>query len=131
MSFEIGKTYTRKKIQRTLRGEFVSYLPQSNHEIVAGCFTEKMNPDAPTEIQVGDAPKVARKARELARRKGQHIPVFIKPKGLRGANKLWIYRGIYEFAELINDPVAIKDAESKSGRHNELAYLLRLKQVQE
>lgn len=131
MKFITGKRYSRDEIQSALRGEIQSYLPQYKKRIVAGCFRQELNPDAPNEIQVGKKPKVVRKAELLSQQENKEIPIFIKPKGLRDTNKVWEYQGKYEFLELLDDQRQIREAERKSGRFNELAYILRFQPLSE
>ena len=111
MKFIIGKRYSRDEIQSALRGEIQSYLPQYKKRIVAGCFRQELNPDAPNEIQVGKKPKVVRKAKFLSQQENKKIPVFIKPKGLKNTDRVWEYQGKYEFFELSNDQKQIREAE--------------------
>ena len=128
MNFKIGKRYFRRDIATVLRGDWVSYLPQSKGQVVCGCFTFDHNTGAPEEVQVGNAPKVTQKAELLASQPLKRIPVFLK---MEGKGPQWEYSGVYEFIELTNDRSAIKSAEKRSGRHGELSYILRLKKVSE
>jgi hypothetical protein len=129
MKFLIGNRYSRDRIQRALGGEIQSYLPQYGGKIVAGCFTRKMNPDAPIEVQVGDAPKVVTKAELFSKQRDSRIPVFLKGRRVGDTDKVWEYQGLYEFLELIDDQKVIDQAEGKSGRYREVAYILRLRRV--
>lgn len=129
MKYQVGNRYSRDQIQRTLGGEIQSYLPQYDGRIVAGCFTRKMNPDAPIEIQVGNAPKVVGKAELFSKQNDSRIPVFLKGRRVGDTDKVWEYQGHYEFLELIDDKNVIAQAERKSGRYNEIAYILRLRRV--
>ena len=129
MKFEVGSRYSREQIQHELGGEIQSYLPQHGGKIVAGCFAVKMNPDAPFEIQVGDAPKVKEKAK-LLKQCGNTIPVFLKSKRRGFTEGIWEYLGLYKCSELIDDPEMIRQAEEKSGRQG-IIFLLRLERISE
>src|SRR5438067_10959924 len=92
MQFKIGQPYRRDQIQTEYGGSIQSYLPHKDGRVVCGCFDLKMNPNAPGEILVGDAPDVIRSA-ELLIRQDEPIPVFIKE-----AKNRWIYQGHYRGA---------------------------------
>ena len=129
--FKIGHYYTRKEIYDVCGGEIQSYLPQVNGKIVCGCFTRKYNPNTPNEVFVGKPPKVQKKAKMLSQQ-GNSIPVFIKDTSLVGKQKeIWEYFGLYNCTALLDDKKTLLDAERRSGRHGELAYVLRLKNIDE
>lgn len=129
MEFTVGQKYTRWEIQEELGGEYQIYLPQVNGRIVAGCFRMRLNPDAPREIQVGDAPKVVKKAETLSKQENKRIPVFIWQKNSPEPVRAWEYQGMYEFSELLDDRQVLAEAEERSKRYDELAYVLQLKAV--
>jgi hypothetical protein len=120
--------YTRTEIQALVDGgELQSYLPQKDKVILAGCFAiDNMNPRAPTEVQVGNAPKVAAKAVLLSRQPETCFPVFLKQNR---NDRTYKFAGYFRFMSLTNDPRLITKAEEESGRHGELAYLLRLQEA--
>lgn len=128
---KVGNWYTRQEIYEICGGEIQSYLPQLKGEIVCGCFTRKYNPSVPNEIFVGKRPKVMNKAKMLSQQVGA-IPVFVKDSSLVGKQKeIWEYFGRYKFIALLNDQETLLDAERSSGRHGDLAYVLRLKRTDE
>ena len=119
--------YTRTEIQGMRKGELQSYLPQNGFIIRAGCFTiEKMNPDAPFVIQVGNAPKVVAKAELLRQQPDTVFPVFLKEKC---SDRHYFFEGNFRFSSLSKARTLIAAAEDRSGRHGELAYVLRLQRV--
>lgn len=126
MTFNKNKDYKRSDIQKILGGELQSYLPQKNRIILAACLSIESNPDAPIEVQVGNAPKVIKKAELLSKQPKTNFPVFLKN---RRADKNYKFIGYYRFESLINTKKIIKKAEKKSGRYDELAYVLLLKKA--
>jgi len=119
--------YTRTDIQAMYGGELPTYLPQKNKIILAGCFTLiNMNPDAPTEVQAGNAPKVAAKAVLLSQQPNTKFPVFLKNKR---SDRHYFFEGYFKFKAISNKPSVIAAAEKKSGRHNELSYVIKLQRV--
>lgn len=126
-TLDIGNWYTRQDIHEICGGEIQSYLPQVSGKIVCGCFTKDFNPDAPAEIQVGNLPKVVKKAKIFAQQ-NTAVPVFMKDKSLLGkTKKIWEYYGLYVCEQLLDDKESLQAAEQKSQRFNELALILRLK----
>lgn len=123
MQFSKNREYKRADIQKILGGELQSYLPQRSGIILAACLSIESNPDAPCEVQVGNAPKVVKKAEILSEQPETRFPVFIKA---RRADKIYKFIGYYRFKSLSRNKIAIKNAEEKSSRHGELAYILHL-----
>jgi len=128
MSFVKDKLYTRQEIQQLVGGEIQTYLPQSNKIILAGCFSRELNPDAPNEIQAGNAHRVSAKAYLLSQQPETIFPVFLKEKK---KDKHYSYIGRYKYMEnsITHDTNKICEAEEKSGRHGELSYLFKLTEV--
>jgi len=119
--------YTRTSIQEMVGGELQTYLPQKNKIILAGCFTQDaMNPGAPDVVQVGNLPKVVAKAVLLSQQPETVFPVFVKQ---RKSEKTYKFSGYYRFVSLSKNPEEIRAAELASGRADELAFILRLKQA--
>lgn len=110
MVFEVGKTYTRHQIHIVLGGEIQSYLPQRGGRIVCGCFKPSLDPEAPCEVMVGDAPKVKEKAERLSQQGGT-IPVFLKIDSRR-----WEYRGHFRVKEYSTSPGEIRRKKQETGR---------------
>jgi hypothetical protein len=119
--------YTRTDIKNHLGGEIQTYLPQNKKIILAGCFTvDSMNPDAPAIIQAGNAPKVAAKAKLLSSPPHTVFPVFLKQKS---SDKHYFFEGCFKFKSISNDAAVIAAAELRSGRFDELSYVLELQRV--
>ena len=125
--FTIGEYYTRRDIHNAFGGEIQSYLPQRDKQIVAGCFGQRMNPDAPKEVQVGIKPKVVRKAEMLAEQAEMSLPVFIKDPERGESRAIWRYEGRYRFVDLVDNKASISKAAKRSERSKkDLTYLLHL-----
>ena len=90
MQFSKNKEYKRRDIQKILGGELQSYLPQKNDIILAACLSLESNPDAPHEVQVGNAPKVVKKAELLSDQQETHFPVFMRNDRRSGSNYKFI-----------------------------------------
>ncbi len=119
--------YTRTDIKNQLGGEVQTYLPQNKKIILAGCFTvDNMNPDAPDIIQAGNAPKVAAKAVLLSNQPDTVFPVFLKQKS---SDKHYLFEGYFKFKSISDKPAVIAAAEKKSGRFDELSYVIELTRV--
>ena len=85
-----------------------------------------MNPDAPTEVQAGNAPKVAAKAVLLSQQPNTKFPVFLKEKR---SDREYFFKGYFKFKAISNKPSVIAAAEAKSGRYNELSHVITLQPV--
>ncbi|MHB8092704.1 MAG: hypothetical protein ACYDH8_14075 [Syntrophales bacterium] len=118
--------YSRADIQRLVGGELQTCLPQRDNMILAGCFNRELNPDAPAEIQAGNLPKVARKAKLLSTQLNTVFPVFLK--GRQKDNK-YRFVGYYRCRDYSTSKEVLATAEAKSGRRGELSYVLYLKEV--
>lgn len=121
MLFEVGKTYRRYQIHLALGGELQTYLPQHRGKIVCGCFKPNLDPRAPYEILVENAPKVKEKAQILCKQGGT-IPVFLKRQKGR-----WEYKGMFRVRKHSIDPEEIRRKQQESGR-NYIAAVLYLEQ---
>ena len=64
--FVRGQTYTRQEIHDQLGGDLQSYLPHVQGEVVCGCFTRRLDPNAPDQVLVGEGPDVVKYARVFA-----------------------------------------------------------------
>ena len=126
--FKTGIPYTRTEIQKLIGGgEIQSYLPQRKGLILAGCFSAEMNPDAPSIIQAGKLPKVKAKAELLSRQPKTIFPVFLKAKM---SSRDYLFQGYFKFKGITNTEAAIAEAELRSGRHGELAYVIHLNRTE-
>lgn len=123
-SLKVGQSYTHDFVCKTFGGDAKggSYLPQSRHGILCGCFTTTLNPEAPDTILVGNGPKIIGKAEKLASQGGS-IPVFLK----KGTNQ-WVYQGVFELVSYSKDP---KDYEEKAARadRNDVAAVLKFRKI--
>ena len=124
MQFSKNREYKRADIQKILGGELQSYLPQKNGIILAACLSIESNPDAPHEVQVGNAPKVVRKAKLLSKQPETRFPVFTRRD--QRSDSYYNFIGYYRFKSLSENKRAIEKAEKKSSRHGELACILYL-----
>lgn len=120
MKFKKSHEYPLEEISSALGGEPQSYLPQRGGKIVCARFTQKMNPDAPSEVLVGDLPRVRRKAELMAEQKGP-IPVFIKSDAARPA---WRYLGMWSCTGFKTESALCERLAQKAGRTDKLAGVL-------
>lgn len=119
--------YTRTDIKNQLGGEIQTYLPQNKKIILAGCFTvDSMNPDAPAIIQAGNAVRVAAKAVLLSSQPDTVFPVFLKKQS---SDKHYFFEGYFKFKSISNQPAVIAAAEMRSGRFDELSYVIELQRI--
>ena len=86
----------------------MSYLPMSKGKVTCGCFRKDLNPDAPYEVLVGDAPKVIESA-ELLLAVRNEIAVFVKEIW----GERWEYKGVF-VAKRISEEM--KDIEPRAAR---------------
>src|SRR3954462_10114896 len=95
MPFVVGEAYTRDHIHNVLGGETVTYLPSKEGKVVCGCFSARLNPEAPYSILVGGSSPgegsnvILKRARTLVGQRGA-IPVFMKH-----ASNHWVFDGYY------------------------------------
>lgn len=119
--------YTRTDIKNQLGGELQTYLPQNKKIILAGCFTiDNKNPDAPDIIKAGNKPKVAAKAKLLSSQPNTVFPVFLKQ---RSTEKHYFFEGCFRFKSISDKSAVIAAAEKKSGRLNELSFVVELQRI--
>jgi hypothetical protein len=108
--FQIGETYTRRKISKELGGSMVSYLPRVGDTVVCGCFTRDLNPDVPSKISFGAGPEVEHAAEVLAVQ-AEAIPVFIKK-----CSNAWEYKGLFRATKLSKDKALVVRESKKAIR---------------
>jgi hypothetical protein len=106
-TFKIGEFYSNEVI-KTLGGDPVIFLPFTHHEVVAGRFTQRLNPVLPERLLVGDAERV-QKAAKMFRNQDWYVPVFVKPLKPPKGERKWRYEGRYRVTNRTPEPV--KDAE--------------------
>jgi hypothetical protein len=106
-ALQVGQIYTHDFICKTFGGDAKSgtYLPQSRQTILCGCFTTRMNPEAPECVLVGNGPRILAKAEMLAAQGGA-IPVFLKIE-----TNQWEYKGVFELVSFSKNP---SDFEAKA-----------------
>lgn len=85
-----------------------------------------MNPDAPEIIQAGNVGKVAAKSVLLSKQPDTVFPVFLKNKS---AEKHYFFKSYSKFKSISNQPAVIAAAETRSGRFNELSYVIELQRI--
>lgn len=124
--FDKDVPYRRAQIQKLVGGEIRTYLPQKGGQILAGCFSAEMNPNAPKEIFAGNLPKVVTKAELLGNQRGNAFPVFIRQKN---TERDYYFHGYYRCIGITNDQKAIAEAEALSERYGQLSYILYLEKV--
>ena len=73
----LGQFLTRRDVAVLFGGNTRTYLPQTEHRVVAGCFDPKMNPSAPFKVLVGSG-RTARLAAERLLDQKTAIPIFLK-----------------------------------------------------
>jgi hypothetical protein len=108
--FVRGTTYARVQIQREVGGGVQDYLPHSDGEVVAGCFSTDVNPDAPAVILSGTDVEIKKWARVFAEQQDP-IPVFIKWR-----SNEWHCRGYFRCTRLADDEETIASHARKAGR---------------
>jgi hypothetical protein len=122
--FVVGGEYTHMQIVDAIGGETVSYLPQSNGRIVGGRFkVDKMNPEAPQRIIVGDVPRVVKKAELLANQEGS-IPVFLKK-----ASNRWLFHGFMRCTGFDISDDAKRNTPGIEQRKENIAGILTLEKL--
>jgi hypothetical protein len=121
--FIVGAFYTRQQIHDVVGGELQTYLPTSNKEVVAGCFTPRYNPRLPYKILIGDAPKVVEKAKNLVSRKNI-IPVFKKI----AVNK-WECLGYFRAVKYVDDMSELQSYADEALR-DDVIGLVELEKVE-
>ncbi len=124
--FETNIPYRRAQIQKLVGGENQTYLPQKDGQILAGCFSAEMNPNAPKEIFAGNLPKVIAKTELLGKQRDKALPVFIRR---RNKDREYFFQGYYRCIGITNDRKAIIAAEALSGRHGQLSYVFYLEKA--
>jgi hypothetical protein len=109
-AFERGKTYTRHYIQRKLGGGLQDYLPHADGVVVAGCFSQELNPRAPTVILPGTGPEIERWARVFAEQR-EPVPVFVKQR-----SNEWYCMGEFRCVRLVEDPAVVAEHAAHARR---------------
>lgn len=118
-AFTRGKVYSRIQIQRAVGGGVQDYLPHAGGQVVAGCFSTDVNPDAPSVILPGTGVEIEKWARVFAQQ-AKPIPVFVKKR-----SNEWYCMGYFRCVELSEDPVVIASHSTKAGR-DDVTMVLRL-----
>jgi hypothetical protein len=97
-----GQYLDRRDIAALFGGNTRAFLPQSEGQIVAGCFDPKMNPRAPGEILVSSKPTSIRAARKFLDL-DESLPVF-----LRRAPACWEYISEFRAVRYSEDPAEVE-----------------------
>jgi hypothetical protein len=98
------------------------YLLHRAREVVAGCFTLELNPEAPLVVLVGKGPQISEWADIFCAQKGS-IPVCLK-SGLGE----WLCCGNFKLARSSTDPAEIAKHSALAGR-SDVHKLLFLHEV--
>ena len=119
--FKLGAVYTRDQIHDRVGGDFQSYLPRRDGQVVCGCFSRELNPDAPNAVLPGFGPEIERWARIFAQQ-SSFIPVFLKAR-----TNAWEYVGDFRVRELSERSDVISRYAAESGR-DDIAMVLYLEE---
>lgn len=117
--FRKGSIYSHADLINAFGGEVKGgiFLPTREGQIVCGCITTAMNPEAPECVLIGDKPRVIARAEKMAAQGGA-IPIFVK----HGVNQ-WEYRGMYDFIRLSRDRDDFRRLAEEAGRTDVIAAL--------
>jgi hypothetical protein len=112
MSFIKGRRYSWVRIldETGADGSPPYYLPHCGGDIVAGCFTFELNPQAPLVVLAGNGRDVSQWADTFCTQPGS-IPVFV-----RSGNDDWLYCGDYKLARPSVDPDEIREHSARAKR---------------
>ena|SRR5688572_28078778 len=119
MEFKLGRSYTRREINRVLGGNLQHYLPYLGGRILCGCFVPKLNPDAPLVVLPGRGPSIEGTA-EIFAKQTEPVPVFLKQQ-----TNAWKYVGRFTVQRRVMDKRVIRSQERRTGR--KLSQVLRLR----
>ena len=108
--FQRAKVYSRAAIQRGLGGGLQDYLPHVDGRVVAGCFSQDLNPQAPNVILPGTGRDIERWARVFAEQ-GTAVPVFIKQR-----SNEWYCMGAFRCVRIAEDERTVKDHAERANR---------------
>lgn len=100
------------------------YLLHCGDDVVAGCFTFELNPEAPAVVLAGNGQEVMRWADKFCKQKGD-IPVFV-----RSGKEEWLYCGRYLLERPSTNPEEIR-THSALAKRTDVYKLLFLKEVAE
>jgi hypothetical protein len=120
--FQRGKVYSRAKIQRAVGGGLQDYLPHVNGDVVAGCFSQDLNPKAPNVILPGTGPEIERWGRVFAAQKTA-VPVFIKQR-----SNEWYCMGNFRCVRLADDELTVQQHAQQANR-DDVTMVLFLERV--
>jgi hypothetical protein len=122
--FQRGKVYSRAQIQRGLGGGLQDYLPHVDGEVVAGCFSKDLNPQAPNVILPGTGPEIERWGRAFAEQKTA-VPVFIKQR-----SNEWYCMGEFRCVRIADDDDTVR-AHAERARRVDVTMVLFLERVRD
>jgi hypothetical protein len=124
MTPQRGKVYSRAAIQRALGGGLQDYLPHVNGEVVAGCFSKDLNPQAPNVILPETGPEIERWARVFAEQKTA-VPVFIKQR-----SNEWYCMGKFRCVRIADDAATVCD-HARRAQRDDVTMVLFLERVKD
>jgi len=124
MSLIKGHRYTWSEIvdETGADGSPPFYLLHQGGEVVAGCFTLELNPEAPRVVLAGDGPLIREWADIFCAQTGS-IPVCVK-SGLGE----WLFCGDFKLVRSSTDPAEIA-RHSALARRTDVYKLLFLEEV--
>jgi hypothetical protein len=124
MSWQLGRSYTRREIHNAVGGSVQSYLPTNKDAgVVAACLRPDLNPDAPDVVLPGRGAEIERTADWLCDHPQHEVPVFLK----RDTNR-WEYVGRYRCAGWSDDTTEIQK-RTPGSRSDPVYRVLFLKRV--
>jgi hypothetical protein len=122
--FQLGKSYSRREISKTLGGSQQGYLPHTNNQVVCGCFRKDLNPGAPAEVLPANTDDKKRWAETFHEQK-EAVPIFLKERV-----NYWKYSGLWRCNSIVRDSDVIAQ-RAKQARRTGVAMVLRLRKVRD
>jgi hypothetical protein len=86
------------------------YLLHRGCDVVAGCFTLELNPEAPLVVLAGNGPKISEAADHFCAQLVS-IPVFV-----RSGNEDWLYCGDFRLLRQSTNPEEIRHYSARAKR---------------
>jgi hypothetical protein len=105
-------------------GGLQDYLPHFEGEVVAGCFSKDLNPQAPNVILPGTGPEIERWGRAFALQRSA-IPVFIKQR-----SNEWYCMGDFRCVRIADDDITIQEHARRASR-TDVTMVLFLERVKD
>jgi hypothetical protein len=122
MNFTEGECYTRPAITQVLGGSTRDFFPHNAKHVACGCFRRDLNPEAPSEVLVGNTDNRRRWA-EVFATQTEAVPIFLKER-----TNHWKYVGLWRCVSKSEDEALIRARNRLAGR-DEISMILRLEKV--